>query len=393
MVADTATTDAASADSAVAAPRAPVGLQLRAWAARRAEAAIIPLGALALGLGLFSLFLASLGKSPAAFLDLVYRGGFGSSFALQNSLQRAAPLLFAALCVALPARLGLVVIGGEGAIVLGGLAAAAVATPLSGAPGGVGIALMALAALLAGAFWLGAVGALRAWRGVNETIASLLMSYIAIALANHLIEGWLRDPGSLNKPSTRTLDEAFRIGPLPGLEVHWGLAVGLVACLFAWVLTERTTLGFAARIAGGNVRAAQIQGLPVGRLITGFTALGGALAALAGFFEVAAVHGNANGSLVAGYGYTGILIAFLARQNPLAIPPVAFLLGGIEASSGLIQRRLHVPDATILVLEGLLFLLVLMGETLYGRFKVFSPHLWGDKQAAAGLKPSGAPAP
>ncbi|KQU24942.1 ABC transporter permease [Methylobacterium sp. Leaf94] len=368
----------------VAGARPSASLPLRAWGARRAEALAIPLGALALGFGLFSLFLLSLGKSPAAFLDLVYRGGFGSAFALQNSLQRAAPLLFAALCVALPARLGLVVIGGEGAIVLGGLAAAAVAAPLSGAASGLGIAAMAMAAFLTGALWLGAVGALRAWRGVNETIASLLMSYIAIALANHLIEGLLRDPGSLNKPSTRTIDEAFRVGPMPGLEVHWGLGVGVVACLLAWLLTECTTLGFAARIAGGNVRAAQIQGLPVGRLIAGFTALGGALAALAGFFEVAAVHGNANASLIAGYGYTGILVAFLARQNPLAIPPVAFLLGGIEASSGLIQRRLHLPDATILLLEGLLFLLVLVGETLYGRFKPFSPHLWGEKRAAAG---------
>lgn len=379
MVAETA-----PSDMVVAGSRPSASLPLRAWGARRAEALAIPLGALALGFGLFSLFLLSLGKSPAAFLDLVYRGGFGSAFALQNSLQRAAPLLFAALCVALPARLGLVVIGGEGAIVLGGLAAAAVAAPLSGAASGLGIAAMALAAFLTGALWLGAVGALRAWRGVNETIASLLMSYIAIALANHLIEGLLRDPGSLNKPSTRTIDEAFRVGPMPGLEVHWGLGVGVVACLLAWLLTERTTLGFAARIAGGNVRAAQIQGLPVGRLIAGFTALGGALAALAGFFEVAAVHGNANASLIAGYGYTGILVAFLARQNPLAIPPVAFLLGGIEASSGLIQRRLHLPDATILLLEGLLFLLVLVGETLYGRFKPFSPHLWGEKRAAAG---------
>jgi ABC-type uncharacterized transport system permease subunit len=384
--------ETAPSPMAVATPGAPAGLRVRAWVARRAEALAIPLGALALGLGLFSLFLLSLGKSPAAFLDLVYRGGFGSAFALQNSLQRAAPLLFAALCVALPARLGLVVIGGEGAIVLGGLAAAAAATPLSGAPAALGIPLMALAAFATGALWLGAVGALRAYRGVNETIASLLMSYIAIALANHLIEGWLRDPGSLNKPSTKAIDEAFRIGAMPGLEVHWGLGVGLAACLLAWVLTERTTLGFAARIAGGNVRAAQIQGLPVGRLVAGFTALGGALAALAGFFEVAAVHGNANASLVAGYGYTGILIAFLARQNPLAIPPVAFLLGGIEAASGLIQRRMHLPDATILLLEGLLFILVLMGETLYGRFKVFSPHLWGEKHAAA-VTPSKAAAP
>ena len=100
------------------------------------------------------------------------------------------------------------------------------------------------------------------------------------------------------------------------------------------------------------MRAAQIQGLPVGRLIVGFTALAGAFAGLAGMIEVAAVQGNANASLAAGYGYTGILVAFLARHNPLAIIPVAFLLGGIEASGGLIQRRMGLPDATVLVLRG-----------------------------------------
>ncbi|MEM1344633.1 MAG: ABC transporter permease, partial [Pseudomonadota bacterium] len=291
--------------------------------ARRAEALVIPALALMAGLGVFSLFLLLLGKSPAEFYALVYRAGFGTAFSWQNTLSRTAPLLFAALCVALPARLGLVVIGGEGAIVLGGVAAGAVAGVLVGWPGALGIPLLALAAALTGALWIGAVGWLRHVRGVNETIASLLMSYIAIALMNHLVEGPFRDPTSLNKPSTTSLPDNLRIGDMPGFDVHWGLALGIMLCIVSWVLIERTTLGFSARIAGGNVRAAQVQGLPVGKLIIGFTALGGAMAGLAGVFEVTAVHGSANASLAAGYGYSGILIAFLARHNPLAIIPVA----------------------------------------------------------------------
>ncbi|SDN82963.1 nucleoside ABC transporter membrane protein [Methylobacterium phyllostachyos] len=375
--------DAAPSKLAAERPDAAIGLQVRAWLARRLEAVAIPVGAAVLGFLLFGVFLATLGKSPLQLVEIVWRGGFGSPFALGNSLQRAAPLLFAALCVALPARLGLVVIGGEGAIVLGGLAAAAAAQPLAGLPAALAVPLMAGAAALTGAVWIGAVGWLQAYRNVNATIASLLLSYIAIALANHLIEGPLRDPSSLNKPSTLPVGDAFMLGPMPMIGVHWGLGCGILACVIAYVLMDRTTLGFAARIAGGNVRAAQIQGLPVGRLIVGFTALGGAFAALAGYFEVAAVQGTANGTLAAGYGYTGILVAFLARQNPLAIVPVAFLLGGIEASSGLIQRRMQLPDATVLVLEGLLFLVVLLSETLYGRFKLFNPHLWAEKRPAA----------
>ncbi|TXM89862.1 ABC transporter permease, partial [Methylobacterium sp. WL116] len=117
MVADAAVAPVETADPPAR------GLQARAWLARRSEAFLIPVGAALAGFVLFGLFLAALGKLPLQFVDIVYRGGFGSSFALGNSLQRAAPLLFAALCVALPARLGLVVIGGEGAIVLGGLSA------------------------------------------------------------------------------------------------------------------------------------------------------------------------------------------------------------------------------------------------------------------------------
>ena len=109
------------------------------------------------------------------------------------------------------------------------------------------------------ALWMALAGALRAYRGVNETISSLLLNYIAIALLNHLVEGPLRDPASLNKPSTLPIGDDNMLGNLPGLDVHWGLASGLVACLLAWVLMQRTTFGFAARMVGGNVagRAAQ----------------------------------------------------------------------------------------------------------------------------------------
>ena len=353
----------------------------RAWIARRAEGVVLPLAALFAGMAAFSIFLLVIGKSPPELFELMWRGGFSSWFSIQNTLSRTTPLLLAGLCVALPARLGLAVIGGEGAIVLGGVATAAIGEALggSGLPGPLGIGVMAIAGMAVGALWIGGVGALRHYRAVNETISSLLLAYIAIAIMNHLVEGPLRDPASLNKPSTQPLEAAYRIGSIPGTDVHWGLAVGVVACILCWVLIEKTSWGFAARIAGGNIRAAQIQGLPVGSLIVGFCAIAGACAGLGGTLEVAAVHGAANASLAAGYGYTGILVAFLARQNPLAIIPVAILLGGIDASGGLIQRRMHLPDATVLILQGMIFIAILFSDTFYGRFKAFNPELWTEK--------------
>ena len=347
----------------------------RWYPVRRAlEAGAAPIGAIIVAAALFSVFLLALGKSPAEFCELVWRGAFGSAFSLQNTLARAAPLLLTALCVAVPAQLGLVVIGGEGALVLGGLAAACAGLEAASLPPAVTLAAMALAGAAAGAAWIGLTGVLRVWRGINETVASLVLAYVAIALFNHLVEGPLRDPASLNKPSTYAIPDQDMLDALPGIGVHPGLLVGVVACVLCWVLVSRTTIGFAARLVGGNLRAARLQGLPVGALMIGACALGGAFAGLAGMIEVAAVQQRANASLIAGYGYAGILIAFLARQNPLAIMPMAVLVGGIGAAGGLLQRRLGLPDATVLVLQGLVFVSVLASETFFGRVPWFQPR-------------------
>lgn len=348
---------------------------------RFSEALAIPVLALVASAAIFSVFLVVIGQDPLTFWSLVWTGGFGSSFSIQNSLQRAAPLILTGLAFAIPARIGLTMIGGEGALVLGGFAAAAIAIPLvgNGVPVLVTLTVMALTGAMTGGVWVGFTGWLKHARGVNETIASLLMSYIAIAIMNFFVEGSLRDPSSANKPSTMPIGDAYRIGSIPGTDIHWGFAWGIVLAVVLWVLMSRTTFGFAARMTGGNLRAAKAQGLPVGWLMVVCCAIAGGCAGLAGFFEVGAVHGQANASLVAGYGFTGILVAFLARQNPLAVVPVAILFGALAAAGGVIQRRMGMPDATILVLQGILFVVLLVSETFYGRFNIFKVKATGDR--------------
>jgi general nucleoside transport system permease protein len=288
-----------------------------------AEYVVIPALALAAALIAFGIFVALFGKDPFDLYFYMYQGAFGTAFSWQNSLSRAAPLVLTALCTALPAQLGLVIIGGEGALLMGALAATSTALALQGAPALMVQLAMAGGGMAAGGLWIALSGGLQHYRGVNETISSLLLVYIALAILNQLVEGPMRDPSSLNKPSTREIGEAYMIGTMPGMDVHWGLAFGIIAALLAYVLIHHTTFGFAARIAGGNVRAAKVVGLGVGRLILVTCPLAGAAAGLAGMVEVAAVQGRANANLAAGYGFTGILVSFLARHNPLVIPPVA----------------------------------------------------------------------
>jgi len=326
----------------------------------------LPVAALVAALLLFGLFVWLGGTSPVETWVLLFKGAFGDAFSWQNTLSRAAPLMLTALCVALPARAGLVIIGGEGALVLGALAAAALPYGVALPDNVVGTAFVCLAGMAAGAAWIALAGALRQYRGVNETISSLLLAYTAIAIFKQLVEGPLRDPTTLNKPSTRALAEGLRIGGIAGYDVHWGLVLGIVACIALGLWLSLTARGFSVRVVGGNPRTAQLVGLPASRLILLACALGGACAGLAGAVEVAAVHTNANASLIAGYGYAGILVAFIARQNPIAIIPVAILFGGFGAAGSLLQRRLGLPDASVQVLQGIAFVLILASEALRG---------------------------
>ncbi len=352
---------------------------------------------------------------PSNYTRSMYEGSFGSVFSIGNSLEKAAPLILTALCTALPARIGLINIGGEGSLVLGGLAATATGlllpTVLPSASPLTGQLAMAVAAMLVGGLLIAFVGWLRHWRGVNETISSLLMVYIAIGVFNYLVEGPMKDPASANKPSTFEIDEKYWVGKLlppepeqssegeptpeteipppagaenPGglwhdvtdilRQVHWGLGLGIIFCLVAYLLMYHTTFGFGARMVGGNVRAAQASGLPVGWIIFITCSLAGAAAGLAGMVEITTSEHRANAALIADYGFTGILVSFLARHHPLGIIPVAILFGGLNASSGLIQRRLFVSEASIQVFMGTMFIMILAFETFYGRLRVFQPR-------------------
>ena len=337
----------------------------------RAETAAITSGALLAALALFALFLLANGLDPRAVYAVLWLGGFGTSFSLQATFTQAAPLMLTALCTAIPARAGLLVIGGEGALVAGGVFAVLAGVATAGVPGNLGTLVICAAGAAAGAAWIALAGALKHLRGVNETISTLLLNYIAIAVLNHLVSGPMRDPTVSLKATSWPIPQAAMVGNLPGVGVHWGLAFGVIACLIAFALLKYTVFGFSVSVLGGNPRAAQLVGLPIGHLTLVACALGGAAAGLAGAVEVIAVHGAASASLAVGFGYGGILVAFLARQNPLAIIFFAVLLGGISASGGLMQRRFEMPDAATQVLQGMIFLSVLASNTLYGRFKVF----------------------
>lgn len=333
------------------------------WAALL-EGCLLSLLAFLMAVLIWLVLAAVIGLPPGEVVVTMFQGAFGSAFAWEQSMRAATPLLLTGLCVALPARAGLLVVGGEGAFVLGGLAAAAAAVSVPPA-----LAPLALfgAAGLVGALWLGLCGWLRVWRHVHEAVSGLLLTYVAIAILNQLVEGPLRAPDSFDKPATEIIPAVAQIGTLGNSTLHWGLVVGLGACIAAHFFMAHTPLGFAVRAGGGNPRAAMLAGLPRARHIVGMCLLGGALAGLAGAFEVAAVHQRGSATLVLGYGYVGILVAAFSRGNMLAIILAALLVGAMDAGGGLLQRRLGAPASSAALLHGLLFLSVVSCACLQGR--------------------------
>ena len=321
--------------------------------------------------GLYVMFTKGIGIFDT--FDYLFRGAFGKPSAVRNTLIHAAPLMLTALCVALPARVGMMIIGGEGCVLLGALIAALVAHAMPNTPPLIVQFCMIVGGMVVGGLWITIVGALRQYRGVNETISSLLLNYIARAILNHCVEGPMHDPNNLNVPSSWPLDPSVWIGKIPFTEVHWGLIFGIVFCIFAWVLMTQTTHGFATSIVGGNVRAAKVAGLSVAKYSLTACFLGGAAAGLAGTMEVAARDHAASDNLSQpAYGYAGILVAFVARQNPLAVIPVAILMGGV--GNDYLKMKLH-SDSCVQVFQGILFLVILGLDTWAGRLSQVR-HVW-----------------
>ena len=288
-------------------------------------------------------------------LGLLLLGSFGSTLALSHTLAAATPLLLTGLAVAIPAQAGLLVIGAEGAFLIGALAAAVMGAQLDHA---LAAPVLLITGIAAGCMWLGLCGWLKRARGVHEAVSSLLLAYIAVGLVSHLVEGILRDPDSFDRPTTVPISAAAELSTAGGL--HLGLPLGLIACSLAYVVVSRTRWGYQMRLCGSNPRAARFAGIDVGWMALILCLVSGALAGLAGAFQVGAIAHSASPALALGYGYAGILVAMIARGNMLAVIVAALLVGALEAGGGLLQRELDAPAASAKMMEGLLFIAIVV---------------------------------
>ena len=333
-------------------PRARVPLPLAVGA---------PVAAAGLALVLSAVPLAVAGAPVLAAYGRLVQGALGSTFALTETLARATPLILTGLAAAVAFRARLWNIGAEGQLYAGALAAVVVGSGALDLPAGLLVPAVVLAAAAAGALLLLGPALLKVRLGVDEVVTTLLLNFVALLFVQMMLEGPLRDPMGMGWPQSPPVLPAAELPELlPRTRLHAGLLLALALAVLTWLYTARTVWGFEARAVGANVEAARFNGVPVATVFVRTALISGALAGIAGASEVAGLKGYLTQDLSPGFGYAGIVVAMLARLNPLACVVAAVFVAAVFVGADSMSRALGVSSylANLIVATALLTMLL-----------------------------------
>jgi simple sugar transport system permease protein len=354
------------------APPAPRRIRLGSLAPVLAALAALLVGAMMLW---------ALGADPVEGYRALFDGAFGSVDALAATAIKGVPLVLVGVGITIAFRANVLNIGGEGQIVMGGLAATVTALAVPGLPGPFLIPLVLLAGAAGGGLWGAIPGALKAYFNVNEILSTIMLNIVAVQVMNYLLRGPLLDTSQIaglsRVPQTerlsRNADLPILIG---GTRLHAGVLVAILAAAAAYVLLWRTTLGFRLRAVGLSRDASRYAGMPVRRTITLALTLSGALAGLAGAVLVfgseshrMVTDGTATGFTGAA-GFNGIVVALFGGLHPLWTILSSFVFGGLLVGGNAIQRAVQVPSALIVALNGLVVVFVVSTEFVRRRARL-----------------------
>jgi simple sugar transport system permease protein len=310
------------------------------------------------------------GANPFSVLGLIIKGAFGSQFAALETLNRATPLIFTGLAIAVAFKAKFWNIGAEAQLYAGALITVVLGTGALPWPSVALIPTLMVGAVIAGAVVLLVPAILKTRFGVDEVVTTLLFNFIFLLFISMLLEGPLKDPMGMGWPkSARVLSEARLPRIVDGLRLHWGFGLAILCAVVVWLLQTRSTLGYEMRAVGLNREAAAFAGIPVNTVLVKTALLSGGLAALAGFSEVAGLKGSLTLDLSPGFGYTGIIVAMLALLNPLGVIVSALFVAGIFVGADSMSRAAGVPTylADMMLATSLLLMVLAIMLT---RFRV-----------------------
>ncbi|TCO74372.1 ABC transporter permease [Marinisporobacter balticus] len=325
----------------------------------------IRIGGIFVALVLGAIFLIFSGHAPIDVYVTMIDGAFGSAYGVNETIVKTIPLLIAALGVSIAFRMKLWNIGAEGQIYAGGIMASGVALSFGDLPSLLLIPMMMIAAFLGGALWACVPGIARSFWGTNETITTLMMNYVGILWVDYLVFGPWKDPKGYNFPITAEFSPSAFLPTFGGTRVHIGIVIAILCSFVIYILLNKTVWGYEIRVAGENSDVAKYAGMNVTKNIILTLMVSGGIAGIAGMTEVSGVIHRLQSNFSPGYGYSAIIIAWLARLNPIAAIFVSFLFGGLIVGGYAVQTS-GLPASVALMLQGLILFCVLGAEFFTG---------------------------
>jgi general nucleoside transport system permease protein len=322
---------------------------------------LLPMIALLLALALSAIPILLAGKDPLVAYRELLVGAVGGQIRIGVSLTKTIPILFTGLSVALAFRSGLFNIGAEGQLYLGALGGTLVALAFPEWPQPILLIASILTGFIFGAVWGLVPGYLKARYQTNEIITTIMLNYIAFWLISYLVHGPMREPNAMFSYTREIPDGAKLPILIQGTQLHTGILIALVLVVLTYILLEHTSLGFQLRAVGANTEAAHYAGMSIRRNTLIVMGLSGGLAGLAGVTEIIGIQYRLSDFFSPGFGYDGIAVALLGANNPWGVLFSSLFFGFLRGGASVMQRRIGVPAAMALIIQGLAVFFVVIG--------------------------------
>jgi len=330
---------------------------------------IVPVAGVLIGMIVGSLVVINKDRSLLMVLGRLFYNAAGTWSNLISSLVYTIPLGFTGLAIAFSYSAGIFNIGAEGQLQLGALMTAVVATGTAFSSSFIQVPVALIAGAVVGALWALIPGLLKAYKGFNEIVVTMLMNYIAILLVNYFLEGPMKAPHSFY-PQTRPFVKTSWLQDLvPNSDLHYGFFLLIALFFIVWIVLFKTPLGFKIRAVGFNPEGARYAGIKVKRIMVLSMVVSGALAGLGGSVEVMGVYRRVAEGFSPGYGFDAIAVALLANLNPIGVFFSAFFFGALRNAASGLQVDLGVPISFIHIVQALAILFVIASRGLPRQFQ------------------------
>jgi general nucleoside transport system permease protein len=317
------------------------------------------------------------GKSPLEAYSAVLRGSFGSLLAFGNTCVKTTPLLIGALGMTLGIRGGHFNVGGEGQLYLGAAGATAVGLIPLPVPAWLHVILAMFAGILGGALWAFLPSFLRAYRGINEIVVTIMLNFVGIYLVSYLVHEplLLAKEGASYAQSRPILESAYLPIMVKGTSMHFGIIIAVILGFLLNYVLKHTSFGFRTRMVGKNMDASHYVGVNVKFSLFITLIIVGGFYGLMGGVEIVGFKHSLFDNFSGGLGYETIAVALLGGTNPIGVIVAAFFFGALRAGGNLMQQTVGISSSMVQVIQALAVLFVIGFGFAKRKVKTTQPDL------------------